>query len=196
MNHSEQEIIRQTAGFVATALGDAWKVDTDPKYDGYPGAYLENTDGVRIYLRVNEYRHEGKVTIGTAYPEGWFRKIHTSDIEDPTIRVSRDRGPEVIAKEIERRFLPKYLPIWATITERIATHDAGDRRAAEVAERLGQVPGWRPWGQGGLSFYGPFNTRVEINWGGSLHFQDHYLDPEPGLAVAAAMADLEKQAKA
>src|SRR5690349_24873057 len=93
------DIIRSTAGFLATALGSTWRVD--PEYDSSWGAKLEGPDGLSLLLNMST---RGKVEISGFMPAnpdgGRFPNTH--------IGVSRDRGPEAIAREITRRLLPPY----------------------------------------------------------------------------------------
>ena len=194
MNYTEREVVRQTAGMVATALGEGWSVDTDPKYDDYSGVYLAGPDNVRIYLRVNEYRHEGKVTIGTAYPDGWL-KVYNSDIEDPTIYVSRDRGPEVIAREIHRRFLPKYLTNLATLTERVDGHNAHESGKADLAAELRALVGGP--GMQSNSFpdtvYIPGGGRLSVSGPDNVYVEPMTLTAEGARRLIALLQDLEKE---
>lgn len=194
MNFTEREIVRQTAGMVATALGEGWAVDTDPKWDDYTGVYLAGPDNVRIYLRVNEYRHEGKVTIGTAYPDGWLT-VYNRDIEDPTIYVSRDRGPQVIAREITRRFLPKYLANLATLTERVDGHNAHEAGKADLAAELRALAA----GPGMQSNFFPNQVhipgagRLDVQGPDYVYVESMTLSAEGARRFIALLQDLEKE---
>jgi hypothetical protein len=174
-----------TAALIAAAMGEGWSVDDDPRFAEYPGAYLMGPDDVRIYLRFEPHGHKGKVAVHTAFPDS-YRRVYTSDIPDLTIYVGKDRGPDVIAKEIKRRFLPDYLPALALIRERVAEHEAGERESARVCALLAAIPGWSEHGE---TFYGPHGMRIDVRWGGSINFERGSLPVELGLAVATLISE-------
>lgn len=111
-----KEIARQLGGFVATALtevtGDTWSVE-DPGEQHW-SVYLvrKGDDGAvsgRVFIRLDGDR----VEFTSTYPAHtvWPKPEHVK------ITAARDKDPKVIARDIARRLLPKYLEEWQRVAE-------------------------------------------------------------------------------
>ena len=75
----------------------------------------------------------GEVKAETIYPNSLYDPKETS----PEISVAWARGPEAIAKEIKRRFLPEYERIYARCFEKASQLSEARRRSARnVGKRL------------------------------------------------------------
>lgn len=106
---------------------EVWKFQAPKDTDGfcYPSQTIFNASDpdCELHLRIETYgSNKGKIEV-----HGNFHIARdengTKSFEDvrehgiggysslPSIAVSMSRGPEVIAKEIKRRFLPEYLPL-------------------------------------------------------------------------------------
>lgn len=187
---NEREIGRQTAALVAECM-DGWKVDTSESYDDYPGAYIDGPDGARLYLRL-DWRNKDRVEITSSYPKNEARPTQFE------IGVSRDRGPQVIAREIERRLLPKYLPELVKVRESIETHTRAAAARLELAEELMKVlPGASldhdaDRGRTKVSFYGRGHEgygNIEIYFSGdSASIKLHSAPADMVRRVARAIA--------
>lgn len=91
-----------------------WKF-VEPSEDSY-SVYMQNTDGARIYLSLissTGYDKNDRVNV-----TGWFNigkagafvEVRDNNVRVYTeITVAASRNPEAIAKDIAKRFLPKYL---------------------------------------------------------------------------------------
>jgi hypothetical protein len=108
---------------------------------------LAGPDGMAIYI--NTDNRQGKLHIhgewpmdGTKYmsPRSWCVVVYDEN-QDVGINVGADRSPEVIAREITRRFLPAYLALYKKCMERKAEHDAYRNRAYKTACELATVAG-------------------------------------------------------
>lgn len=106
---------------VATALGDGWSpLPNEPGYGYWP--QIAGPDGATVFLR----REGAKVEVHADYPGN-----DAYDVKHLTIGVSVSRGAATIAREIQRRLLPEYLPELARVQAHIA--DRGRMRAARMA---------------------------------------------------------------
>ena len=107
----------------------------------YGRYYLRRPDLAGSYLAVA--LEKGRVAIYGLFPDA--REVRVGDA--PKITVNPKRGPVVIAREVERRLLPRYVALLADATKRQQAHEARmatiQRQAEELALLLGvQVDGW------------------------------------------------------
>lgn len=144
MTNTEQDMIRQLGDAVARSMGGGWSVDTEWPHHG---VQITGPNEARVFLTMPTWPHsaKGKVNAAGMYPGAYDQR---PGIDIHNIMVSRDRGPETIAKEITRRLLPKYLPDLERAQTRIIGHTlaAGLRNAVgeEFAAALGTT--WTPDG--------------------------------------------------
>lgn len=136
-------ILRQTAGVLATDLGDGWSVDTDPRWDDYPCVYLDGPDGVRLSLRMEDKRGyvnaADRFAVCGVYPTGWMQ-VYTSDLNsDHRVTVARDRGPGALSKAVTGRLLPGFLVDLATVNERVEAHNSHEDGKATLAAELREL---------------------------------------------------------
>jgi hypothetical protein len=96
------EILRQTAGMVADELGDGWRVNTERD----AVAELVRGDGARITFGTTNVYSADQLRISGRYPHGVIGSDGMYGLGHHVIGVKRERGPAVIAREIERRLLP------------------------------------------------------------------------------------------
>lgn len=146
-----REIMRQTADAVARALseqtGSEYRVDTSERYAELIGAYIiDGPEGVRLYVTGDDARGSGnqrateRVRVSGSYPEGSYRKV--GRMEGFKISVKRDRGPDVIAREVVRRLLPGYVIELARVVGVIERHDAAKSSQARAVQMLSEATGW------------------------------------------------------
>lgn len=133
---THQDIIRQTAGVIAPVLSaiteQAWTVDTSERFADHRGVYLDGPDGARLFLRFDGSYE--RFMVSSVWPEGAYRKIPR--LTHHQISVSRDRGPDVLAREIARRLLPTYVADLADVTARVKAHADSAAADARLAEEL------------------------------------------------------------
>lgn len=145
-----REILRQTAGLLATELGAGWSVDTDPRYADYPGVYLDGPDEVRICLRMADKRGyvnaDDRFDVSGVYPQGWVQ-VYTGDVSNSHhATVARDRGVGALTKAVTGRLLPAFLPDLAKVNERVeahVNHESGKETLAAQLRALAEKDGSR-----------------------------------------------------
>ncbi len=144
------QIIALTAE-VAKALGDGWKYT--PEDSVYQTIQGENQASLSLHLTRTSYtKPSDRMTIGGSlnvgkggsYVEvyekgadgtGWNR----ASVSDITVAIAR--GPEAIAKEITRRFLPEYLRVLRLAQEKAKENNAWDAAVTANLKRLAQAAG-------------------------------------------------------
>jgi hypothetical protein len=117
---------------IATILGDGWNCSYEPEKYGRDRMALNGPDDAEIVVWRARYGHDGKLDIHGIYP-----KNETYDVKHVRIGVGETRGPAVVAREIQRRLLPDYLPELARIkadnARRADNHGARLALAKELA---------------------------------------------------------------
>ncbi len=115
-----------TAAAVATRLGRGWRADAPPH--GGRALHLRHSDGADLLLFSDQARAGRLVIEGADEPSP---EVTVHDLDFGRIGVSLDRGPAVIAAEIERRLLPVYVAAVATLRVRqTRARDCAARRQA------------------------------------------------------------------
>lgn len=158
----EREILRQSAAFIAEALGDGWRVDTVSDY-GWQTAIFGPADEVLHLSKADRTIHFSRLAISGGYNHLADKyDQYPRNLDHVKITVSRDRGPEAIAREISRRLLPKYREEIERVKASVASDRAATsaREAAEgcIAEITGSSAGYLNLSEG----YGS----VKVNYGG------------------------------
>lgn len=140
--------VRVLADKIAAEMGDGWTAE-----DGYHDrdallvAPVDNVaaDGVRLHLATNgQWRQadRGKLTVRPSFPDGWVRDHLRYDESIPTIKVSADKAPRTIARDIARRLLPDAVTLTLALRHRAGLHDAAERArdgvVAEIAAAFGR----------------------------------------------------------
>lgn len=131
----------QLTADVVALLDDGWTLkeydnsDKDPWYRRAPDIVhkdgrsfdLAPVDGGKVRVSANWPTQRGTQGSRVFSPNDLYNPNETS----PSIKVSLSRGTEVLAKEINRRFLPEFTRIWGRIAENIkATNEFEDSREA------------------------------------------------------------------
>lgn len=126
----DRVVLRQTADAVAAHL-EGYKVDTD--WESGWNVPLDGPDQARIFLSLDK----GRVEVGGAYPQGYYQALGSQERHEITVALTR--GPEVIAREIERRLLPGYLTTLAEVKEKMRLDQEAKDMRQVAAERLVEV---------------------------------------------------------
>ena len=133
-----QELAQQ----IADAL-DGWQVSDDQPTSN---VQLDGPAGAGLYLS-EPYWEKGRVVVGARWPHAdingqretfqpYFSSYGSNPTKAPCITCAASRGAEAIAKDIERRFLPQYLPLYEQQAERmIATLESAAYRR-DILDRL------------------------------------------------------------
>jgi hypothetical protein len=153
--------LKTLAAEIAKHLGESWKVDEPKKwsagsdtssYEPPHWVYLQGEGYERLHLR---YTDEGeRISVS-----GWYPTSERGEVIDrlyptvgpsiaicdaePCAKIAVSRGAATIAKEINRRFLPKYREILALVVERKAYLDKYEAAQANSFERLATAFGTR-----------------------------------------------------
>lgn len=139
MGIEEREIIRQSAGMIASALGEGWTVNADPDRSTW-NVEIDGPDDERLYLSKGNKAPCDSVTrlcISGGYGHLAEYAQMPYQLQRAEITVSRDRGPEVIAKEIRRRLFPTYHAEMSRIREAVDRSTNAAKLRGELAARLG-----------------------------------------------------------
>lgn len=154
MNTQEDntENFGELAKGIAAALGEGWSGKAVPsEWPGKAYSALEFTheDGRSFDLR-RGYNDKGKFHVSGNYPryvDGRFCTPRDAGAvkyneSNPSINVSAAREPQVIARDIVRRFLPEFTRCWLACVERVAQdleHINGTSKSAErIRKALGK----------------------------------------------------------
>lgn len=116
---------------------EGWSVDT-PHEDN---ANLVGPDGVRIWVS-QQYYSNGRLTFGAGIPpEAEYSTGDYANMARPEITVDQTRDPEVVAKDVTRRIVPKAIDYWNEVSARVSRRldrEGSRQRAAEaLAATLG-----------------------------------------------------------
>ena len=109
-------------------------------------AYADHTwcavlrDGTGKGIHVNSTQAKGRLYLSGMWPSTSDREACRPD-KCQHITVARDRPPEKIAAEIERRFLPWYTAAYAEESERVRRHNEARNRQHELTADLAAILG-------------------------------------------------------
>lgn len=111
-----------------------------------------------------EFNQDARVEVSGRWPEAVTINQCTVTFyprgESASITAAVKRGPEKVARDVERRLLPKYLLLYAEMKERKESYLAKEARRCECLEQLAKAAGSR----GDLSSVG---NRVRFDWPGA-----------------------------
>jgi len=116
---------------------DGWQLD--PKYADHCwcGALI---DSIGRGIHVNATQAKGRLYLSGMWPTDSDHQQHMPD-KPLHITIARNRPPEKIAAEIERRFLPWYLAAYAEQLKRAEQRNAARTRQQEITVELAAVLG-------------------------------------------------------
>lgn len=127
MSNTEPKDYMAVAARVAELLGGTLNTKHYYSIDLPPG------DGT-LWLNFAHYMHKGRIFVSGSWPRtAGGDQITGDDVVSwddrkagkgrPSITVSQDKTPEQIAKDIERRLLPLYVPLFKLVAERVRKQD-------------------------------------------------------------------------
>lgn len=149
----------EVATAVAASLPGSWKIDCRDPAAWNADLWIELVGANDARLVINTSWAKGRYCIWGQMPKS-AQGLGLDLPRMKTITVSRDKSPEKIARDIERRVLPLYLPALADVKKRVAVQNEyienkmataldmalafGDDRYAERVDRhhgsVGSVP--------------------------------------------------------
>lgn len=129
----------QIAAALSKLLAQAW-VHKPPR-EGYWYTYIIGPGGCGIHVGLDR----GRLNIAGQWPEpiidGCGAHTFYPYQDRPLITVGFSRGAQAIAKDISRRFLPKYLPMWEQMVQQRLDHIDQGKREQELLARLAAAGG-------------------------------------------------------
>lgn len=130
-----REILTEVAGM----MPGTWTLE--PMHDH--GARFVNADGVRIWARLETYgANAGKVDLTAGMPdEANYSAGDYGREKTPEIRVSLERPPAVLARDIARRIVPAAIAHWDAVSGRIAARVAANNAREILARDLAGIMG-------------------------------------------------------
>lgn len=178
-------LVKQIAIHLSLLLGEEWEPAT--KKD-WCRSMVINENGARIFIRTDGDGDRLRVT-------GEYPGDHLPwGTDKPYITIAARRGADAIAKNIQRRFLPQYLPMF----EKNMVMKVADERfqAQEEAahESLREILGADRVFDGSIRFTGPGDSRGSMSIsGGSVTLELRSLSFECARSVACSLvADRDK----
>lgn len=128
--------MRALAASVALHL-PGWTVSRAETNDHH--ASLKSEGGPELSLGVDHYRH--RIHVRGCWPRDQRNGSYAPHSGAPKISVGVMRSPKSIAREIERRFLPEFLPLWHAAEGRRREAGEANTKAEALAARLRNVFG-------------------------------------------------------
>lgn len=145
---TETQILRQSAGVIATALGGTWA--TRPKLSSHDSHVIlaQDNDEIRLSLRLvgaNGKTYGKGAGLGTERLSITGSVVHHADeshqvpygMRAPVITVARDRGAEAIARDIERRVLQRSREQLIKLLSSVASSRDAEAARGALADKLG-----------------------------------------------------------
>ena len=137
-----EELAPQIAAALSNLLAQTWAHKPPPDRDWY--TYITGPRGCGIHASVDSH-NGGRLAIIGLWPDPIrdTRGTHTfyPYKDRPRITVAFGRGAQAIAKDITRRFLPKYLPMWEQAVQRRDAYKNESKREQEFLDRLAAAGG-------------------------------------------------------
>lgn len=214
MNEREENreaTVKLVAGIVAHLRG--WKAVLPPQpEDEWTRDWVDlvRADGATIRVKVGGFRLAGRVSFYGIFPNYRDGSGYTPDREERVlITCSATRDPAAIAKDVQRRVLPKYLKAFkralAYVRETDRRSDEGDGIAHRIADIFGgEVEGSAsahhrpihirnaPGAVCRLSVQPSYSYRPDgEEHPASVSFEVHHLDPERAARVLAIIAEAD-----
>lgn len=146
MSHPDINV-HELATQIAPHLPGTWQVKA-PNLENTRYTTVTRDDGAAISLYYDSYR--GHVRCSGLYPRrdgavcgpsDWGALPHGSDA--PSIKFSWKRSATALARDIERRLLGQYLPLYAECVRRRGKHEAAEEDRRTYVERYATVTGGR-----------------------------------------------------
>lgn len=139
-----QNEMNKRGEIIARTLGGTYKAPTGEVWIARGNIVLAT--GESFHMALNE--REGRITVSANWPSDSKNRVYYPRNYDKTdyksITVDANKSPERIAKDIQTRFLPGFLPEYNKQATRAAGSDdyaaMGQRGIARLAEAYGVLP--------------------------------------------------------
>lgn len=115
--------LRAYARAIAAALADGWTlqpIDMDREHTMKVPHVRQASTGAEFWIS-SSWRNDGKLSVHGSWPKNahgreeypYFSQYSDNGPSSPTIGFSRSKSAVLAARDIARRFLPAYLPLYA-----------------------------------------------------------------------------------
>lgn len=157
MTHDD---IAQLDREIARALGAEWTAELKRLYDWQSGfSIIGHADGPALHTQ----HDRGRLTIRGEQPPG-DRNRHNGS-PPPSISMAISRGPAVIAREIQRRYLPLYLAWYTHAVTQDASYDRAKAARVATLQILAGILGETADGDGAIYHSGKeFYTTFDVHY--------------------------------
>jgi hypothetical protein len=141
MDFERRRELLDLIGDVAEALPGQWDLKPFPEDWGRIGAWLTNPQN-QAHLSIGEAQSSSasgleRLDITTDYPKD--RNGGSAYDPRPKITVSCTKTGSQIARDIERRLFPEYLPLLKTVLARYSAHDNAEDKSSLLARKIAHV---------------------------------------------------------
>lgn len=135
------------ASGIAAALGDGWAlVNPWTEFEGRSPHIRKGADGPEFYLN-DTWSGKGRIHVGANYPkdsEGreqrpYFSAYSENGTASPSITFADTKSPQAAAKDITRRFLPLFVPLWEKQAFMVKSNAEYAARKANFAHVVAQL---------------------------------------------------------
>jgi hypothetical protein len=138
MDFAKRDRLIALAEQVAEALPGAWDVKPFPEDWGRIGAWLTDPDNkAMLTIGETQSRHDGRLDVNTDYPRD--SQGNSAYEKRPKITVSDSKSGTQIAKDIERRLLPEYLPLLEKVLVRYRAADEFEDKTTSLAKQIANI---------------------------------------------------------
>jgi hypothetical protein len=194
---SLQDLAQQIATELICLRNEVWAVGSSQNLEH--SASVIRTDGATVSLFVDG-RHNARIEISGKCVRDCQGQYHPYDFHKkvPRISVAHNRGAMVIAKEIERRFLPDYLPLFALGKEQATQHDAAYEAMRTLTKCLADCAGCTVSSaeQDRFSLYQGYHKPsfdVQVGWHGDVTIKLENIAPELARQIMDLVPRIPKQ---
>jgi len=131
MSETNDELILRKCKDIAELIPDAQLIDATTR--GWHGVHVTLKDGLPFYIS----HYHGRIEVSGDYPRyGRNQQIYTPGENAPHITAGITRPATAIAKDIDRRFLPYYRPLWFDLKRKADEATAEENAAYELVAEL------------------------------------------------------------
>ena len=196
---------RDTVTAIAEHL-EGWEMES--KHDDRWPHLKHQESGAGVYIRVENYGSQsGRMVASCLWPENDGRYMGARDwgviphdTDPPSCSFSPDRKPETIAKELDRKVLTEYLPLYFKALEKQADYqkrrDTAESNQAKFASIVGVRLTDYELKRDDRRFSGiveSIDTRIEVEFhGDKTTIKMHYLPADAAEQVLTALMQIGK----
>ena len=147
----DNQALHALASDIAAHLGDGWTVVTNGD-NGHRDFYervphlRRASDGAQFYLH-GSWSGKGRIYVGADWPKDaqgrevrpYFSAYSENGAAPPSITFTETKAPALAAKDIARRFLPAFLPLWDKQVKAVASSNQYLAERASLALQVANI---------------------------------------------------------